>query len=98
MDAIAFGSIFQKGNKHMEYRIVRSTDAGLEVVTFTASTPADAVLEAAKHGYAFRGFNANPAQREQLQGQPKFTGLLGPMWDGDAIRYEDQAAYDELSA
>lgn len=82
----------------MEYRIVRQSGTGLEVITFTASTPADAILEAAKHGYAFRGFNANSAQREELQGQPKFTGLLGPMWDQDAIRYEDQAAYDEFSA
>ena len=82
----------------MDYRIVRQTGTGPEVITFTSSTPADAILEAAKHGYAFRAFNTNPAQREQLQGQPKFTGLMGPMWDQDAIRYEDQAAYAELSA
>jgi hypothetical protein len=26
------------------------------------------------------------------------SGLIGPMWDGDAIRYECSATYAELSA
>lgn len=48
-------------------------------------------------GYAFVGLNSNPRQRVELQGQPKFRGLAGPMWDGDAIRYEDAPANDALS-
>jgi hypothetical protein len=41
--------------------------------------------------------------REELRGQPEFSGLLGPMFDGydDAgnavIRYEDQSTYELLS-
>lgn len=35
--------------------------------------------------------------RSELQDQPRFVGLAGPMWDGDAIRYEDQATNEYLS-
>ena len=48
-------------------------------------------------GYKFQGINSNQRQRVELQGQPIFEGLLGPMWDGDAIRYEDESTYALLS-
>ena len=28
------------------------------------------------------GYNENPRQREELQGQPKLLGINGPMWNG----------------
>lgn len=52
----------------------------------------------AMFGYEHNGYNENQHQREELQGQPKFKGLLGPMYDGDAIRYENDRAYETLSA
>jgi hypothetical protein len=36
--------------------------------------------------------------RAELQGQPYLSGFAGPMWDGDAIRYENSEANDRLSA
>lgn len=30
-------------------------------------------------------------------GYPRLAGYLGPMWDGDKLRYETQEAYDMLS-
>lgn len=36
--------------------------------------------------------------REELQGKPYLKGFAGPMWDGDAIRYENSEANDRLSA
>jgi len=57
----------------------------------------DVVAAMEVRGYRFRGTNHNPKQRAELQGAPKFDGLNGPMWDGDAIRYEDPAAYRRLS-
>ncbi|ASY64467.1 hypothetical protein SJ05684_c30430 [Sinorhizobium sojae CCBAU 05684] len=48
-------------------------------------------------GYAFTRLNDNQHQREELRGQPKFAGINGPMWDGDAIRYECPEAYAQLS-
>lgn len=55
-----------------------------------------------------RGFEQNGTQparsgqiaiREELAGQPKFAGLMGPMYDGEGIvRYEDAEAYRALSA
>lgn len=32
--------------------------------------------------------------REELDNQPIFKGYLGPMWDGDGLRYETQEVYD----
>lgn len=56
------------------------------------------VIEAMQvRGYTHYGFNNNPRQRDELQGAPLFNGLLGPMWDGDAIRYEDTASFKILS-
>ena len=40
----------------------------------------------------------NPIYANQkMVGYPKLKGLLGPMWDGDRIRYESQSVYDSLS-
>ena len=36
-------------------------------------------------------------RREELDNQPQFEGYLGPMWDGDCLRYETQEVYDMLS-
>ncbi len=49
-------------------------------------------------GFHPRGYNNNPRQRKELQGMPVFSSVAGPMWDGDAIRYENREAYDRLSA
>lgn len=49
-------------------------------------------------GYDLRSPNNNPANRAELQGQPRFGGLCGPMWGGNGIiRYETAAAYAQLS-
>ncbi len=49
-------------------------------------------------GYEFEGFETNKRLRPELQGQPKFRGVLGPMWDGGPIRYECPKAYAIISA
>ena len=33
----------------------------------------------------------------KVVGYPRIKGLIGPMWDGDKIRYETQDVYDALS-
>lgn len=35
--------------------------------------------------------------RAELDNQPTLEGYCGPMWDGDALRYETQEIYDALS-
>ena len=39
-------------------------------------------------GYAFLGLTTSKSLRAELQGQPKFRGVAGPMWGGDHQRYE----------
>jgi hypothetical protein len=49
-------------------------------------------------GFTICGVNANPRQREELQGHPIISGLCGPMYDGPGvIRYEDSEANERLS-
>ena len=49
-------------------------------------------------GIKQKGTHKRPGTRPTLQGQPEFSGLLGPMYDGPAtVRYETQEAYNILS-
>lgn len=82
----------------MKIRIYRDTAQGFDKIEIDGDTAEIVASRAAVEGFHCRGFNSNPAQRLELQGAPKFTGLTGPMWDGDAIRYECSALYAELSA
>lgn len=50
-------------------------------------------------GFEWSGeLNNNPRNRAELQGWPIFSGLLGPMWNGDSVRYETKEAYEIFSA
>ena len=78
----------------MEYRVIRlingqwdRTEGDIENII-----PAMEI-----RGYRLIGFESHPQRRAELQGLPMFEGLHGPMWDGNAIRYEDPAAYNALS-
>lgn len=78
----------------MKYRLVRQTDEGSLVEEFDG----DNVFPAMEvRGFAFTKFNDSKFQREEIRNAPKFAGLLGPMWDGDAVRYEDSETYRALS-
>ena len=83
----------------MNYRVVTADQKGrYSCLEFSARSISQAIAKAAAIGFAFRSFNTNPAQRKELQGQPKFAGMLGPMWDGDGIRYENKVACERLAA
>jgi len=87
----------------MIYRLVRKLDkAGWLVEDFND----DNVLAAMEiRGLPLAGFEGNPRLRPELQGQPKFSGVLGPMWGGMSddgedivVRYENANAYNILSS
>lgn len=78
----------------MKYRIVQRIE-GMWVKSEVE--PKNLHAWASVRGYTVSHINKNPRQRAELQEQPVFSGLVGPMWDGDAIRYEDQTAHDILS-
>ncbi|OYX96365.1 MAG: hypothetical protein B7X90_11835 [Novosphingobium sp. 17-62-19] len=82
----------------MNYRIITAIEPDFFVAELEAETVEHLIEQMTSAGYEFSAFNSNPVQRAELQGQPKFKGLCGPMWDGDAIRYECRATYAELSA
>jgi hypothetical protein len=48
-------------------------------------------------GIEFNGVHARRYTRSELQGQPKFKGICGPMWNGEeGIRYECPHTYAEM--
>lgn len=48
--------------------------------------------------HVITGENRNKANRSELQGQPIFSGMCGPMWNGNGVRYESVEAYAILSS
>ena len=79
----------------MKYKIVQCVEGKFSVINLDDSN-LHTVLQA--RGFDFAGLEENRRLRSELIGEPKFTGLLGPMWDGDGIRYEDEETYRILSA
>jgi len=79
----------------MNYRLIQDVDGQLVRSDFTDEN----ILPAMEmRGYVLTGINRNHRHRAELQGCPTFKGLCGPMWDGDAVRYEDIKSYERLSA
>jgi len=82
----------------LKIRIYQTAQQCFRTIEIEGASAQIVAARAAVEGFRCRGFNSNASQRHELQGAPKFTGLIGPMWDGDAIRYECSATYAELSA
>jgi hypothetical protein len=83
------------GGALVKARLIQTVDGMAIRSEFGPEVDLVAAMEV--RGYAFLKLNSNPRQRDELQGQPKFKGLNGPMWDGDAIRYEDPATTRTVS-
>lgn len=49
------------------------------------------------NSYEFETAHNFPCPRPELWNRPKINGYLGPMWDGDKLRYETQEVYNALS-
>lgn len=78
----------------MQYRLIQAVNGRM---LRTDGAMANAIAAFESLGYQHTGFNHNVSSRAELLGQPTFRGLAGPMWDGDAIRYEDGDSYRALS-
>lgn len=70
-------------------------------------TPVEMTIEEAKKVFNQKGISFDYSRwrknglivpREELDNQPIFEGFVGPMWDGDKLRYESYKTYDEMSA
>lgn len=67
-----------------------------------ADTAEELIAKLAAIGIVQKGIVEQPTTRWKLKeiliGQPKFSGILGPMYDGPgSCRYETQDVYDVLS-
>src|SRR5215469_11470211 len=92
----------------MTYRVVQTVPSGLvnpstgkeiqELVSTEFDTFENLVAGLEVRGYTFKELETSERLREELRGEPKFNGLLGPMYDGPGVvRYETQQAYNILS-
>ena len=69
-------------------------NAGNRMESFTVEN----VFDFVPNGSYIEGYvEADGYLRKEMIGLPRFSGWLGPMWDGGAVRYETQEAYDDLS-
>lgn len=81
----------------MEYQLVQYDAAAGFIVTKGAIENIYAAFEV--RGFLPTGKLSGPPLRPEIQGQPKFFGLNGPMYGGPGVvRYESVEAYAVLSA
>lgn len=84
-----------------KFQIVSKVEGTLVSEIFGAEVDVLAAFEI--RGHEFIDCNTPSRLRAELQGQPRFSNLVGPMWGGlddagDAIiRYESSDANDTLS-
>jgi hypothetical protein len=71
------------------FRLLRMVD-GQKVTTVGPLTDIEETFAAL--GYECLGSRIDARQPETLQGAPRFAGLFGPRWDGDAVLYVEPTA------
>ena len=78
-------------------RIVRDPGPG-QPFTTTHVVCVEPLAALRSYGFdaRFTGFS-HVTGREELKRFPMIRGFLGPLWDGDAVRYEDAAVAAVLS-
>jgi hypothetical protein len=69
------------------------------IVTETGHQTVATVAEVEALGYPLTGVSGTSrVVRQELQGQPTFEGLCGPMWqNAETLRYETWKAYELYS-
>jgi hypothetical protein len=80
----------------MRYKIVTLDENGWHSTTAADREELEGL--AITLGLTITGQHSSPRTRAELQGHPTFKELIGPMWDGDQVRYEGNSAYLALSA
>ena len=87
----------------MLYKIIdHGTDRGITQLVFLDQ--AELIAHCGRIGFRRYASLNRAGRRDELQGQPRFTGLYGPMYDGETaagevmIRYETSDAYRVYSS
>lgn len=76
-------------------------DPNMPVIIVGGELQGDYTAQEIVDNFEIRGYeeqSPNPIYADSpIVGYPKIKGYVGPMWDGDKIRYESQDAYDFFS-
>lgn len=86
---------------HFKDRAHENYDPDMPVIICTVDGVDRLTAGELENYYDIRGYD-EPSQNSRYANQktigyPKLVGLIGPMWDGDKIRYEDQETYAALT-
>ena len=88
-------------HKHMVDRSSQRFDPNMPVIIVGGDLQGKYTAQEIVDNFDIKGYNepsTNPIYTDsKVIGYPKIRGYLGPMWDGDKIRYESQDAYDFYS-
>lgn len=88
-------------HKHMVDRSSQRFDPNMPVIIVGGDKQGRYVAQDIIDNFDINGYvepSQNPIYTDsQLIGYPKIKGYIGPMWDGEKIRYESQDAYDFFS-
>lgn len=87
--------------KHMDRRKGEAIDPDMPVRIVGGNKEGEYTVEDILNNFDIKGyvepFENSRYKDSKIVGYPRIAGYLGPMWDGDAIRYESQDVYDTLS-
>ena len=88
-------------HKHMVDRSSQRFDPNMPVIIVGGDKQGSYTAQDIIDNFDIDGYvepSQNPIYTDsQLIGYPKIKGYIGPMWDGEKIRYESQDAYDFYS-
>lgn len=88
-------------HKHMVDRSSQRFDPNMPVIIVGGDKQGRYTAQDIIDNFDIDGYvepSQNPIYTDsQLIGYPKIKGYIGPMWDGEKIRYESQDAYDFYS-
>ena len=89
---VAFPNVESKTQFPMMF--VSKNDKGFKTETYNTIGDVPYKVTGYSENYTMERMHGLVVPREELDEQPQFEGFLGPMWDGDKLRYETQSVYD----
>ena len=86
---------------HFKDRAGENYDPNMPVIICTTQGVENLTAGELEKHYTITGY-VEPSQNhiyadQKMIGYPHLKGLIGPMWDGDRLRYEDEETYHWLS-
>lgn len=86
--------------KVLKEDVEQSYDPNMKAIIVGGDLEGEYTIKEIIEKFPIKGYeeqSQNPNLKIKLAGYPKIYGYLGPMWDGDRVRYESPEAYEFFS-